>query len=243
MEGVLRRGQHGRRLYLTDWNATVTKPGNLSILDFIRSFGPLFQIMHELHYHHHHHHHSLSREGRWDTTDDFTTSFLHFSLLSAALWDLANTRPVHSLVSSHLFFCLPCFPTPFTVLGKMVLARPDGRETCPYHFTFRLFTTVRRSSCGPIACWILARTSSLVTWSFLWYASYLAIAAHFHGLYSSLELCCEGPWFTSIQKKWMWQASASDVPWNWEKYSCHSKLVSTLSMLLLSVLSWGASLA
>ena len=24
---------------------------------------------------------------------------------------------------------------------------------------------VRRSSCGPIACWILARTSSLVTWS------------------------------------------------------------------------------
>ena len=24
---------------------------------------------------------------------------------------------------------------------------------------------VRRSSCGPVACWILARTSSLVTWS------------------------------------------------------------------------------
>ena len=30
---------------------------------------------------------------------------------------------------------------------------------------FRLFTMVRRSSCGPIACWILARTTSLVTWS------------------------------------------------------------------------------
>ena len=29
----------------------------------------------------------------------------------------------------------------------------------------RLFTIVRRSSCGPIACWILARTSSLVAWS------------------------------------------------------------------------------
>ena len=27
------------------------------------------------------------------------------------------------------------------------------------------FTIVRRSSCGPIACWILERTSSLVTWS------------------------------------------------------------------------------
>ena len=34
-----------------------------------------------------------------------------------------------------------------------------------YHYCLRLFTMVRRSSCGPIACWILARTSSLVTWS------------------------------------------------------------------------------
>ena len=34
---------------------------------------------------------------------------------------------------------------------------------------------------------------------FVWDAQYLAVAPHFHGLYSSLELCCEGPWFTSIQ--------------------------------------------
>ena len=27
---------------------------------------------------------------------------------------------------------------------------------------------------------------------------YLAVAPHFQGLYSSLELCCEGPWFTSM---------------------------------------------
>ena len=47
----------------------------------------------------------------------------------------------------------------------MVLARPDERETWPYHWSLRLFAVVRRSSCGPIACWILARTSSLVTWS------------------------------------------------------------------------------
>ena len=26
------------------------------------------------------------------------------------------------------------------------------------------------------------------------------VASHFHGLNSSLELCCEGPWFTSIQE-------------------------------------------
>ena len=68
-------------------------------------------------------HLSLNREGRWGTTDDFATSSLHLSLFSTALWDLANSRPVHSLMlSSHLFFCLPCLlspPPPFTVLWKM----------------------------------------------------------------------------------------------------------------------------
>ena len=28
----------------------------------------------------HHHHLSINREGRWGTTDDFTTGFLHYSL-------------------------------------------------------------------------------------------------------------------------------------------------------------------
>ena len=60
----------------------------------------------------HHHHLSLNREGRWGTTYDFATSFLHFSLFSTALWDLANSRTVHSLIlSSHLFpVCLVFFP-------------------------------------------------------------------------------------------------------------------------------------
>ena len=58
------------------------------------------------------------------TTDDFTPSFLHFSLFSTALWDLANSGPVHSLMSSsHLFLCLSCLLPPFTVLCKMILAR------------------------------------------------------------------------------------------------------------------------
>ena len=78
----------------------------------------------------HHHHQSLNCKGCWRTTDDFATSFLHFSLFSTALWDLANSRPVHSLMlSSHLFLCLPCLLPPFTVPCKMVLARPDERET------------------------------------------------------------------------------------------------------------------
>ena len=78
----------------------------------------------------HHHHLSLNREGRWGISDDFTTSFLHFSLFSTALLDLANSRPVHSLMlSSHFFFCLFCLLIPFTVPCKMVLARPDEQET------------------------------------------------------------------------------------------------------------------
>ena len=78
----------------------------------------------------HHHHLSLSREGRWGTTDDFATSFLHFSLFSTAIWDLANFRPAHSLMlSSHLFLYLPRLLPPFTVPCKMVLARPGERET------------------------------------------------------------------------------------------------------------------
>ena len=98
--------------------------------------------------HNHHHHQSLNLEGRWGTIDDFVTSFLHFSLFSTALWDLPNSRPVHSLMlSSHIFLCLPCLLPPFTVPCKMLLARPDERETWPYYCSLRLFTIVR-SSCG-----------------------------------------------------------------------------------------------
>ena len=71
----------------------------------------------------HFHYLSLNRKGRWGTTDNFTTSFLLFPLFSSALWDLANSRPVHSLMlSSKLFLCLPCLFPPFTVPCKMVLA-------------------------------------------------------------------------------------------------------------------------
>ena len=54
---------------------------------------------------HHHHHLSRNREGNWGTTNDFTTSFFLFSLFSTALWDLANSRPVHSLMLSSPFHC------------------------------------------------------------------------------------------------------------------------------------------
>ena len=75
-------------------------------------------------------HLSPNREGRWGTTDDFATSFLHFCLFSTALRDLANSRPVHSLMLSfHLFLRLLCLLPSFIVPSKMALARPDEQET------------------------------------------------------------------------------------------------------------------
>ena len=107
--------------------------------------------------------------------------FSIFSLFSTALWDLPNSRPVHSLMlSSHLFLC-PCLLPPFTVPCKMVLARPDERETWPYHCSLRLFTMVRRSLCVPVACWILARTFSFVF--------HVLSRLHLDSSLSSCELC------------------------------------------------------
>ena len=75
-------------------------------------------------HHHHHDHLSLIREDRWGTTDEFTTSALHFPLFSTAVWDLANSRPVHSLMlSSHLFLCLACLHPPLTVPCKIVFCQ------------------------------------------------------------------------------------------------------------------------
>ena len=138
-----------------------------------------FRVTNLLPYQYFHLHLSLNCQGLWGNTDDFTKNFLHFFLSSTAIWDLVNSRPVHSLMlSSHLFFCLPYLLPPFTVPCKMVLARPDKWETCPYHFSLHVFIVVRRSSCGPIARWILAWTPSLLTWSLYEMHSILRFFSH-----------------------------------------------------------------
>ena len=72
--------------------------------------------------------------------------FLHFPLFSTALRDLANSRPVHSLVmSSHLFLCLPCLLPPFTVPCKMVLVESF---VCKKKKNVRSPTTTRPLSAG-----------------------------------------------------------------------------------------------
>ena len=55
------------------------------------------KTINEIYRFHHHHHLPPNREGPLGTTDDVATSFLPFPLFSTALWDLANSRPVHSL--------------------------------------------------------------------------------------------------------------------------------------------------
>ena len=81
-------------------------------------------------------HLSLTTGGCWGTTEDFTTTFLYFL---SSLPPSANSSSVHSLMlSSHLFFCLSSLLPHSTVPCTMVLARPDERETCPYHFSLHL---------------------------------------------------------------------------------------------------------
>ena len=111
-----------------------------------------------------HLHLSLNRRGCWYFTDNFTTSFLYLSFLHGplALGEL-QACPFPVVVFPPLF-SPSCPLLPFTVPCMTVFVRTDEQETCLCHFNLRLYTMVR-SSCGPIACWTLARTSSLVTWS------------------------------------------------------------------------------
>ena len=89
----------------------------------------------------------ITLEGRRGTTDEFATISFHLDLFSAALFELAKSIPVHSLIlSSHLFFGLPLFLFPFTVPSRIVFAEPEDLETWPNHLSFRFLTRVRSSS-------------------------------------------------------------------------------------------------
>ena len=61
-----------------------------------------------------------------------------------------------------------CPPISFSVclvFYRIVLESPEDLVMCPYHFSLRRFTVVKRSSWGPMACRILFRTSSFEMWS------------------------------------------------------------------------------
>ena len=99
---------------------------------------------------------SLNLGGHWGTTHDVATIPFYPSLSSAALRESPNSIPVHSLMlSSHHFFCLPLLLAPFTVPCRIVFAMPEDLGMWPYHLSFCFFTMVSRSSCTPVAFWIL----------------------------------------------------------------------------------------
>ena len=192
---------------------------------------------------HHHHHQSHNREGLWGTTDDFATSFLHFSLFSTALWDLPHSRlsiPWCCLPTSS-FVRLVFFPL------SLCLARwfwPDLMNGKHDHTTANCMSL--RWSRG-------LRVVQLPA------GSWHGLPCWYHGLCMRCVVSCGStsfPWLvfffgallwgSMIHKhtgRWMWQGSTSAISWSWEKYSCQYKLVSALSMLLLSVLSWRVSQA
>ena len=144
-----------------------------------------------------------------------------------------------------------CLPTSFSVCIVffsiwLCLARwfcPDLMNGRHVHTT-SIWVFLRWSGglCGLIACWILAHTSSLVMWSLYKMHSNLCSTSFPRLVFFSAALL----WGSLIHKhtgKWIWQGSTSVISWNWEKCSCHSTLVLTLSVLLLFVISWRVSLA
>ena len=140
---------------------------------------------------------SLNLGGRRGTTDDVATIHFHPSLSSAGLWESPKPIPVHFLMlSSHLLFCLPLLLAPFTIPCRIVFAMPEDLEIWPYHLSFRFFTMVRRSSCTPIAFWILLRTSSV----FVGNVQKSPIASNLKDLDPSLDFCCQGPALTGIKE-------------------------------------------
>ena len=165
---------------------------------FFKSYGKLLVCLLAISYtynlKHHYHHLSLNCEGCWGSTDDFATSFLHFSLFSTALWDLLNSRPVHSLMLSSLS------SSPFHCALQDGFGQTwwTGDMTIPLQFA-SLYNGQEVLVWSN--CLLDLGTDFLIgNMIFVWDALYLVVAPHFHGLYSSLELCCESPWFTSIQE-------------------------------------------
>ena len=75
----------------------------------------------------------------------------------------------------------------------IVFAKPEDLETWPNHLSFRFLTRVRSHS-SMAACLLL------VTCPCMKCSVPFGSISHLKGLHSFLKLCCQGPWFTGIQK-------------------------------------------
>lgn len=117
---------------------------------------------------------------------------LHFTRSFTALWDAAKLRTVHSLMlSSHLFFCLLSLLAQFTVF-----ARSYERKNI-------LFLIVVNSS------------SHMYSVSIIWLPDFQKnvgtlrdvqgrmVVSNLLGSHFFLQVCCLGPYLTSIQQYWV----------------------------------------
>ena len=120
-------------------------------------------------HHYHHHHQFLNREGRLGTTDDFATIFFFFSPFFPVLHCPLGLAELQACSFSDVVFP----PLPLSALSSSPFhcALQDGfgktwwtgNMTIPLQFA----SIYDRQAVfvWSIACWILAGTSSLVTWS------------------------------------------------------------------------------
>ena len=144
------------------------------------------------------------------------------------------------MLSSHLFFCLPCLLPTFTVPCKVVLARPDELETCSYLVSLHLFTMISRSSGTSIACWILAQTSSLATWSLSEMRSILRWCLI---SMARILLCSSAAGFHDSQAYRKMDLTRERLNCSLELTEMLLSLQTRFNLLLSSVLSWRISQA
>ena len=86
------------------------------------------------------------------------------SCLPLPSWNLQTSLPSIPWCYLPISACIPLLLAPFTVPCRIVFAMPEDLEMWLYHLSFHFFTMVR-SSCTPIAFWVLLRTSSFITWA------------------------------------------------------------------------------
>ena len=146
------------------------------------------------------HHLSLSREGRLGTTDDFTTSFLHFPLFSTALWDWQT--PGLSIpwcyLSTSSSVCLVFFPLSLCLSRWFWPDLMNGR----HDHTIAVCVSLRWSEVLRVVLLPAGSWHGLPLWlhGLCMRCVVSCGSTYVHDMYSSLEPCCEGLWFTSIQE-------------------------------------------
>ena len=168
---------------------------------------------------------------------DFTTSFLHSSRFSAFRSMVFHSRPVHSLLLfSHRFLYLPLRLPPWTVPCSIVLASSDDHETCPDHFSLRLF----KKSGLHTAQWRFHFWLSLPHWLYDLCMRYREVCRNITSPMPVSFFQCLLLWstFHMHTKMWAWPGNASVWSWSWWWCSCCSRWLLVWSLQLWSGLSW-----